>query len=200
MEERKAVSTGTIFFIQKHKNIPFPQEKRYLWRSAWHSTVQGLRHTWTLQKNTVLNTVSFPPLNYSPSVLAVLLVVVLVVVLLLCCCRCLHLLCCRVANTAAVATVGTPPPLPLPSVGEEDDACYTNADSSLATLAQAVCRALQSHTSLDRPLPASCAGGKGSNDDGGIDSGGQSRIAYRIGMVLPSPTQGCATATRVAGK
>jgi hypothetical protein len=45
--------------------------------------------------------------------LAVLLVVVLVVVLLSCCCRCLHLLCCHVANTAAAATVGTLPPLPL---------------------------------------------------------------------------------------
>jgi hypothetical protein len=52
------------FFSQKNtKNIPFPPEKRYLRRSAWRSTVQGSRHTWTLQKNTVLNTVSFPPLN-----------------------------------------------------------------------------------------------------------------------------------------
>ncbi len=71
--------------------------------------------------------------------LAVLLVVVLVVVLLSCCCHCLHLLWCCIANTAAAATVCTPPlppPLPLLSVGEQDDACYTNADSSPATLAQ----------------------------------------------------------------
>ena len=76
-----------------------------------------------------MNIVSFPPLNYPPSVLAVLLVVVLVVVLLSCCCRCFHLLCCRVANTAA-------------AVGKEDDACYMNTHSSPATTAQTVCRAL----------------------------------------------------------
>jgi hypothetical protein len=66
-------------------------------------------------------------------VLAVFLVVVLVVVLLTCCCCCLRLLCCPVANTAAAATVGTPPLPPLPSAGVEVDACYTNADSSPAT-------------------------------------------------------------------
>ncbi len=86
------------------------------------------------EKNIVLNIVSFPPLNYSPSVLAVLLVVVLVlvlvVVLLSCCCRWLRLLCYRVAKTAAAATVGMPLPLPPPLVGKEDDACYKNADSS----------------------------------------------------------------------
>ncbi len=119
--------------------------------------------------------------------LAVLLVVLLVVVLLSCCCHGLHLLCCRVANTAAAATVGMPPPPPPPSVGKEDDACYTNTASSPATLAQAVCRVLEFHTSLDRPLPAGCAGGKGSDDDGGAGGGGQSRIAHRIGMVLPIP-------------
>jgi hypothetical protein len=77
-------------------------------------------------KNIVSHIVSFLPLNYSPSVLAVLVVVMLVVVLLLCCCCCLHLLHCRVANTAATtaaatATVGTPPPLPPLSVGAEVD-------------------------------------------------------------------------------
>ncbi len=157
--------------------------------------------TWTLKKNSILNIVSLLPLNYPPSVFAVLLVVVLVVVLLSCCCRCLRLLCCRVSNTFAAATVGTPPPLPPPpppSVGKEDDACYTY--SSPATLAQAVCWALESCTSLDRPLPAGRAGGKGGDDDGGTDGGGQSRIAHQIGMVLPSPTQGDAAAMRVAGK
>ncbi len=152
------------------------------------------------RKKTVLNTVSFPPLNYSHSLLAVLLVVVLVVVLLSCCCRCLRLLCCHVTNTAAAATVGTPPPPLLPSVGEEDDVCYTNTKSSPTTSAQAVCRTLEFCTLLDRPLPAGRAGGKGGNDDGGTNGGGQSRIAHRIGMVLPSPTQGGVTATRVAGK
>jgi hypothetical protein len=111
------------------------------------------------------------------------------------------LLCCRIANTAATAaTVGTPLLPPPPSVGEEDDACYMNADSSPTTLAQAVCQALESRTSLDRPLPAGRAGGKGSDDDGGTGSGVQSRIVHRIGMVLPSPTQGGATATRVVGE
>ncbi len=91
-----------------HKNIPFPPKKRYIWRSAWHSTVQGSTHSWTLKINIVSHIVSFPPLNYPPSMLAVLLVVMLVVVLLSCCCRCLHLLCCHVANTATATTVGTP--------------------------------------------------------------------------------------------
>jgi hypothetical protein len=50
-----------------------------------------------------------------------LLVVVLVVVLLSCCCCCLHLLCCRVANIATTATVGTTPPMPPLSVGMEVD-------------------------------------------------------------------------------
>ncbi len=126
------------FFSHKTSKHTFPAKKRYLWRSGWRSTVQGSRHTWTLKKYIVLNIVSFPPLNYSPSVLAVLLVVVLVVVLLLCCCPCLCLLCCRIANTATAATVGMPPLPPLPLVGEEDDACYTNADSSPATSAQAM--------------------------------------------------------------
>jgi hypothetical protein len=75
-----AISDGdwTVF----PKNIPFPPKKRYLWRSAWCSTVQGSRHTWTLKNNIVSHIVSFPPLNYPPSMLAVLLVVMLVVVLL----------------------------------------------------------------------------------------------------------------------
>jgi hypothetical protein len=114
------------------------------------------------RKNTVSNIVSLLPLNYSPSVLAVLLVVVLVVVLLSCCCCCLCLLYCPVANTATAATVGMPPPPPPPpppSVGKEVDACHTNADSRLLTSTQAVCRALESRASLDWPLPASLAGG-----------------------------------------
>jgi hypothetical protein len=69
-------------------------------------------------------------------VLAVLLAVMLVVVLMSCCCRCLHLLCCRVANTAAAATVGMPPLSAPLSAGMEVGACYTNANSSPATLSQ----------------------------------------------------------------
>jgi hypothetical protein len=132
--------------------------------------------------------------------LAVLVVVVLDVVLLSCCCRCLRLLCCRVAKTAAAATVSMLPQLPPPSAGMEVDACYTNADSSHATSAQAVCRALESRAKLDRPFPAGRAGGKGSDDDGGTNGGGQSRIAHWIGMVLPSPTQGGVMATRMVGE
>ncbi len=75
--------------------------------------------------------------------LAVLLLVGLVVVLLSCFRHCLCLLCCRVANTAAAATVVTPLLQPPPSVGKEEDACYTNTDSSPATPAEAVCRALE---------------------------------------------------------
>jgi hypothetical protein len=76
-----------------------------------------------------------------------------------------------------------------------------NANSSPATLAQAVYWALESCALLDRPLLEAChAGGKGGDDDGGTDGGGQSMFVHRIGMVLPSPTQGGVTATRVAGE
>jgi hypothetical protein len=130
------------FFHIKTQNIPFLPQKRYLQRSAWRNktmfktmfvfSVQGSRHIWTLIKNIVLNIVSLPPLNHPPSVL----VVVLVIVLLSCCSRCLCLLCCHVANTAAATTIGTLPPPPLLLAGVEVDACYTNADSSPATLLQ----------------------------------------------------------------
>ncbi len=61
---------------------------------------------------------------------------------------------CIVALLAMVA----PPPLP-PLVGGEDKAHSTNANSSPAALAHAVCRALKARGSLDRPLPAGCTGG-----------------------------------------
>jgi hypothetical protein len=133
-------------------------------------------------------------------VLAVFLVVVLVVVLLSCCCHCLRLLCCRIANITVAATVSMPPLPPPPLVGKEDDACYTNTDSSPAMLAQDFCQALESCTLLDWPLLAGCAGSKSSNDDGSIGGGSRSRIAHQISMVLPSPTQGGTMATRVAGE
>ncbi len=96
-----------FFFTQKQKNIPLPPKKRYLWRSGWHSTVQGSRHTWTLKKNIVSHIVSFPLLNYSPFVMAVLLVVVLIIVLLSCCC-CVVV----IVFIYFVATLPTPPPPP----------------------------------------------------------------------------------------
>jgi hypothetical protein len=65
----------------------------------------------------------------------------MVVVLLSCCCHFLRLLSCRVANTAATATVGMLLPPPLPSVGVEVDACYMNADSNPAMSLHSVCRA-----------------------------------------------------------
>jgi hypothetical protein len=68
--------------------------------------------------------------------LAVFLVVVLDVVLLSYCFHCLQLLYCRIANTAAANTTGTLPLLPPPLVGVEIDACYTNTNSSAATLSQ----------------------------------------------------------------
>jgi hypothetical protein len=194
------MSTGTFFSPKNTKTYLSRQKKGTFGGLPGVALSRGQDIPGHSRKNTVLNTVSFLPLNYPPSELAVLLVVVLVVVLLSCCCCCLHLLCCRVTNTATAATVGTLPPPPPPSVGKEDDACYTNTDSSLATLAQAVCRALKSRASLDRPLPAGRVGDKGGDDDGGIDGGGRSRIAHRIGMVLPSPTRGGTTANMVAGE
>ncbi len=99
----------------------------------------GVKNTCTMKNNIVSNIVSFPPLDYSPLVLAVLLVVVLVVVLLSCWCCCLCLLCCHIANTATTTTISMPLPLPPLSVCVEIDACYTNADSSPAILLHAVC-------------------------------------------------------------
>ncbi len=52
---------------------------------------------------------------------------------------------------------------------------------------------------LDQPLPAGCVGSKGGDDDGGTNGGSRSRIAHLIGVVLLSPTQGGAAATRMAG-
>jgi hypothetical protein len=51
---------------------------------------------------------------------------------------------------------------------------------------------MKAHALLDRPLPAGCAGSKdgkcnSSNNDGNAGGSGQSLIAHRIGMVLPSP-------------
>ncbi len=97
------MSTGTIFFTQKHKNIPFLPEKRYLWRSGWRCTVQGSRHAWTLKKNIVSNIVSFPPLNYSPSVLTVLCCVG-------CCVAVMLLLLSLFTLLMALPTPSPPPP------------------------------------------------------------------------------------------
>ncbi len=102
---------------------------------------------------------------------------------------------------AASATVCMLPPLPPPLlVGVEDDTCYTNANSSPASSAHAVCRALKACAMLDQPLPAGHMGGKGGDDDSRTSGDGQSWIAHRIGMVLSSPPQGSATATREAGE
>ncbi len=65
-----------------------------------------------------------------------------------------------------------PPPPPTPSVDVVDDACYTNAHSSPATLAHAVCWVLEARTLLDQPLLAGCTGGKGGNNEGGTGGGG----------------------------
>jgi hypothetical protein len=65
-------------------------------------------------------------------------------------------------------------PLLAPTVGMEDDVCYTIANSSPTTLAHAICQALNAHTLFDRPLPACPAGGKGGNYDGGTVGGSQS--------------------------
>jgi hypothetical protein len=171
----KAMFTGTMFVTQKHKNIPFPPEKRYLWRSAWCSTVQGSRHTWTLQKKHSFEHSFFPATQLFP----------LRVGCLLGCCVgcCVVVMLLMLSLFTFIATLPTLLPLPplarrhcrhrhRPLVGEEDDACYTNDNSSPATLGQAVYRALESHVLLDRPLPAGHVGGKGGNDDGSTDGGG----------------------------
>jgi hypothetical protein len=77
----------------------------------------------------------------------------------------------------------------LPSVGVEDDAYHINANRSPATLAHTVCQGLKACALSDRPLLASCAGGKGHNNDGATGGSGLSWIAHQIGMVLPSPSQ-----------
>jgi hypothetical protein len=80
----------------------------------------------------------------------------------------------------------------------EDDANYTNANSSPAMLAHAICWELKALLLLDRPLLAGHLGGKGSNNDGGTGGSGKSWIPHRIGMVLLSTPQ--AMAIKVVGE
>jgi hypothetical protein len=73
---------------------------------------------------------------------------------------------------AALLAMVSPPPLPLPpSVGEEDDARSTYANSNPAVLAHAVCRAKEARTLLDQPLPAGHVGGKGRKGNGSNNDG-----------------------------
>ncbi len=46
--------------------MPFPPGKRYLLRSAWCSTIQGSRHTWTLQKKHSFEHSFFPATQLFP--------------------------------------------------------------------------------------------------------------------------------------
>jgi hypothetical protein len=64
-------------------------------------------------------------------------------------------------------------PLPLLPlfVSQEDNVHSTNANSSPTTSAHAICRALKVHTSLDRPLLASCKGGKDGKGDSSDNNG-----------------------------
>jgi hypothetical protein len=96
--------------------------------------------------------------------------------------------------------------LPLPPLffGGEDNTRSTNANSSPTALAHTICRALEACTTSDRPLPASCVGGKdgkgkGNNNDDNASGSGQEldRALDWDGPPLP-PLSGGATATRVA--
>ncbi len=77
---------------------------------------------------------------------------------------------CCVANAAA-AVVGTLQPPLLLSVGGEDDSHSTHANCSPTALVHAVWRVLKARRLLDRPLPASCVGGKDGKGDGGNNDG-----------------------------
>jgi hypothetical protein len=137
----EAMSTGTIFLHKNMETYLSRPKKRYLWRSGWRSTVHGLRHTWTLKKKHSFTHSFFPAAQLLPLRVGCLVgccVGCCVVVMLLLLSLFTLLPHC---NTAATATVGMPPPPPPPSVGVEVDACYMNANSSPAMLAQAVCRA-----------------------------------------------------------
>jgi hypothetical protein len=94
------------FFYRKNKNIPFPPQKRYLWRSGWRSTVQGSRHTWTLKKNIVshkkISGRSIIPLSCWLSCW--------LLCWLLCCC---HVVVVVFVYFVFVVTLPTLPPLPL---------------------------------------------------------------------------------------
>jgi hypothetical protein len=105
----KVMSTSTIFFTQKHNNIPFPLEKGIFEGLAGVALSRGRDIPGHSKKNTILNIVLFPPLNYSPSLLAVLLVVLLVVVLLSCCCHVVVVV--FIYFVAALQTLPSPPQL-----------------------------------------------------------------------------------------
>jgi hypothetical protein len=93
-----------------------------------------------------------------------------------------------------------------PTPGGEDDTRSTSTDSSPTVLANAVCQTLKARTSLDRPLPAGCVGGKdgkgnGSNGDG--DAGGSNQELDHSpdwdGPPLLLPPSSSTTAMRVVG-
>jgi hypothetical protein len=105
----------------------------------------------------------------------------------------------------ANALLAMVPPLP-PSFGREDNTHSMNTDSSPTVLSHAICQALKARLSLDRPLPASCTGGKdiksnSGNNDGNSGGGGQEgdHAPDWDGDPLPPPS-GSTMATRVAGE
>ncbi len=105
---------------------------------------------------------------------------------------------------ALLALVPLPP---LPSLfSGEGGTRSTNAKSIPIMLAHAVCRALKSCTSLDRPLPAGCASGKdgignSGNKEGDAGGGGQ-ELDHTLDQdgPPPPPPGGSAAAMRVAGE
>ncbi len=101
-------------FTKKHKNMPFPPPKRYLWRSGRRSTVQGSRHTWTLEKNQIVShIVSLPLLNYPPSVLRGS-----------CWLPCWLLCCCHVVLVFFIYFVAVLPTLPPPPLSARRHQCH----------------------------------------------------------------------------
>jgi hypothetical protein len=83
-------------------------------------------------------------------------------------------------NRCVKALLAMVPPLPLPPLfGREDDARFTNTNSSPTVLAHTICRVLKAHASSDRPLPASPVDGKDDKYNGGddnYDAGGNYRF------------------------
>jgi hypothetical protein len=92
-----------------------------------------------------------------------------------------------------------PPPLLLPLIGGEDDAHSTNADSSPAVSASAVCWALKACVLLDQPLPAGHAGSKDSKRDCGNNN--KAKLDRALDQDdPPPPLSNSVMATRVVGE
>jgi hypothetical protein len=76
------------------------------------------------------------------------------------------------------------PPLFLLLFGGEDNAHFTNANSSPTALVHAICRALKARTLSDWPLPAGLVGSKDGKGNSGDNNGNASGSGRELDCAL----------------